>query len=343
MALASGLLQKPHAVLAAPAVSATRLAQNPLITVETSTSLGDNVNGPTVVRAPAWVGRPLGRYYLYFAHHMGAFIRLAYADAITGPWKVHEPGVLRVGDTAFFRPQPDPTETLDDFYTHVASPEIHVDAARQRVVMWFHGWWTEGQQWPSSPGDARDWARRHGYGQFTQAAESSDGIHFEVRPSIIKTSYLRVFQYGGSLYGMARLGRLLRAKDPSASWELGPNAFREGPYADRVRHVAVVLRGQTLHVFYTGIGDAPERIMLSTIDLKGDWSSWKASEPVEVLRPDMAYECASLPDAPSEGGDVKGRVRQLRDPFVFEESGKMYLFYTICGEQGIAAAELTVR
>jgi hypothetical protein len=70
--------------------------------------------------------------------------------------------------------------------------------------------------------------------------------------------------------------------------------------------------------------------MLSTIDLKGDWSSWKASEPVEVLRPDMGYECASLSDAPSEAGDVKGRVRQLRDPFVFEESGKMYLFYNEC-------------
>ena len=40
----------------------------------------DNINGPTVIRVPPWVKRPLGRYYMYFAHHMGAFIRLAYAD-----------------------------------------------------------------------------------------------------------------------------------------------------------------------------------------------------------------------------------------------------------------------
>lgn len=121
---------------AAQEVRATRLAQNPLITVDTSSSLGGNVNGPTVIRVPDWVDRPLGRYYMYFANHMGEFIRLAYADAITGPWRVYEPGVLHVRDTAFFRPQPDPKETLADFYTHVASPEVFVDPARKRLVMW---------------------------------------------------------------------------------------------------------------------------------------------------------------------------------------------------------------
>ena len=53
------------------------------------------------------------------------------------------------------------------------------------------------------------------------------------------------------------------------------------------------------------------------------------------------YECTHLPNAPSEGGDVKGPVRQLRDPGLFEEGGRTYLFYSFCGEQGIAAAELT--
>jgi hypothetical protein len=100
---------------AAQEVRATRLEQNPLVTVETSPSLGGNVNGPTVIRVPDWVDRPLGRYYMYFANHMGEFIRLAYADAITGPWRIYEPGVIHVRDTAFFRPQPDPKETLADF------------------------------------------------------------------------------------------------------------------------------------------------------------------------------------------------------------------------------------
>jgi hypothetical protein len=61
-----------------------------------------------------------------------------------------------------------------------------------------------------------------------------------------------------------------------------------------------------------------------------------------VLRPERDYECAGLPDAPSDAGDVKGPVRQLRDPFVFEDGGRTYLFYSFCGEQGVAAAELTL-
>jgi hypothetical protein len=141
-------LRSPRAVHAASRVTATRLPQNPLITLRSSASLGDNINGPTIIHVPSWIDKPLGRYCLYFAHHMGAFIRLAYADSITGPWKIYEPGVLPVNATAFHRPQPDPPENLENFYTHVASPEIYIDGANRRLVMWFHGWWTDGTMWP---------------------------------------------------------------------------------------------------------------------------------------------------------------------------------------------------
>ena len=57
-----------------------RFGSNPIIHWGMSASLGGNVNGPSLVRAPSWVPEPLGRYYLYFAHHRGTFIRLAYAD-----------------------------------------------------------------------------------------------------------------------------------------------------------------------------------------------------------------------------------------------------------------------
>lgn len=328
---------------AAQEVRGTRLKQNPLITVETSASLGGNVNGPTVIRVPDWVDRRLGKYYMYFANHTGDFIRLAYADAVTGPWKVYEPGVLHARDTAFFRPQPDPIETLAEFYTHVASPELYVDLAGKRVVMWFHGWWTNGERWPSDLVEARAWAARMGYGQFTQVAESSDGIHFKVRSSITRQSYLRVFQFGGYFYGLSRLGRLARSKDPLGSFEIGPNPFRDSSYADRVRHVALVVRGSRLHVFFTAIGDAPERVLVSTIDLTSDWSAWRATPPVDVLQPETRYECADLAKAPSERGDVEGRVRQIRDPYVFEAQGKAFLFYSTCGEQGVAAAAITIR
>ena len=325
------------------ALAPARLPQNPLVTVASSTTLGGNVNGATVIRVPDWIEHPLGRYYMYFANHMGDFIRLAYADDVSGPWTIFEPGVLHVRDTAFFRPQPDPAETLDDFYTHVASPEILIDAEHRRLVLWVHGWWTNGERWPADPAEARVWARQKGYGQFTQAATSTDGRHFSMEPSITKTSYLRVFPIGALYYGVSRLGLVSRASDPLQPFLPGPNLFQGGAYANRVRHVGVVQTGDLLQVYFTAIGDAPERVLMSTVDLSGDWSTWRASPPVPVLAPEASYECIDLPNAPSEAGDVETRVRQLRDPFVFQDAGRAWLFYAFCGEQGIAAASLTLR
>jgi hypothetical protein len=43
-------------------IATRRFTQNPLVTVDMSVSLGNNVNGPTVIRVPDWVDHPLGRY-----------------------------------------------------------------------------------------------------------------------------------------------------------------------------------------------------------------------------------------------------------------------------------------
>jgi hypothetical protein len=309
---------------AAREIQVRRLPENPLVKVDTSPMLGGNVNGPTVIRVPNWIDRPLGRYYMYFANHMGDSIRLAYSDAVSGPWKIYAPGAVHVRETAFFRAQPDPPETLDDFYTHVASPEVFIDSEKRRLVLWFHGWWTNGERWPREPREARTWARSRGYGQYTQVAVSGDGIHFDLQSAITKQSYLRIFRHGGYFYSMARLGQLLRSSDPLAAFETGPNPFRDTAYADRVRHVALARRGARLHVFFTAIGDAPERVLASTIDLTPDWQTWRASPPVPVLQPETSYECASLPMVPSEPGDVQGRVRQIRDPFVLEDQDRTF-------------------
>lgn len=323
---------------AQPAVE--RFSTNPLITVASSPTLGGNVNGATVIRVPDWVDKPLGRYYMYFANHMGEFVRLAYADALTGPWRIHEPGVLHVKDTAFYRPQPDPPGPRADFYTHVASPEVRIDAERRRIVLWVHGWWTNGERWPDTLPAARAWARDRGYGQFTQGAESVDGLQFTLRAPITRTSYLRVFERAGQFYGVSRLGVLSRSADPLAAFTLGQSLFRDGPYAGRVRHVAVLPRGDSLLVFFTAIGDAPERVLMARVDLRGDWNAWKAGDAVEVIRPEAPYECATLPNVPSASGDIDEPAHQIRDPFVFEEDGRAFLFYAVCGEQGIAGARI---
>lgn len=325
---------------AGEAVRVTRFATNPLVTVRSSTTLGANVNGPTVIHVPSWVQKPLGRYYMYFGNHRGVFIRLAYADLPTGPWKIHEPGVWHVKDSALFRPQPD-SASFGGFNTHFASPEILIDHANRRIVLWAHGWYTNGERWPAEPQAAQAWATKNGYGQFTQGAISPDGLNFTAQPAITKESYIRVFQRGGELYGMSRLGVLLRAPHALATFEIGPNAFRDTSYGNnRVRHVALLPRGDRLHVLFTAIGDAPEKLLWSTIDMTRDWKDWRVSTPVEVMQPETAYECASQPIAPSLVGDVAGEVRQMRDPHVFEDEGRTYLYYAICGEQGVAGAEL---
>ncbi len=90
---------------------ATRIPDNPIIHAQTDDRIGCNINGPSLVRAPPWLPEPLGHYYLYFAHHKGSFIRLAYADRLNGPWHIHSPGTLMLEQT-FFCTVPPPIEVL---------------------------------------------------------------------------------------------------------------------------------------------------------------------------------------------------------------------------------------
>lgn len=69
-----------------------------------------SITHPTLIRVPDWVEDPLGRYYLYFAHHKGGYIRLAYADDILGPWRTYGGGALALADSGF----PADVDTADD-------------------------------------------------------------------------------------------------------------------------------------------------------------------------------------------------------------------------------------
>ncbi|GIT68229.1 MAG: hypothetical protein Ct9H300mP25_17010 [Acidobacteriota bacterium] len=59
-----------------------------------------------------------------------------------------------------------------------------------------------------------------------------------------------------------------------------------------MRHSALLVRENRLLVFWTQVGDIPERILLSTVDLTDDWMSWEATDAVEVLRPEKSWEGA---------------------------------------------------
>ncbi len=317
-----------------------RLLDAPIITPETHPSLGPNIQGPSLIRVPDWVENPLGRYYLYFADHKGSYIRLAYADALIGPWRVHVPGALQLADSHFpTEPQHGtgweraklraavklanielPHDVMEDLSTpHIASPDVHVDAANRRIVMYFHG--------------LASFAK-----QVTRVATSSDGISFEARPEVLGKTYLRAFPHDGITYALAMPGQLYRSEDGLTNFEEGPRLFE-----DDMRHCALLRRGDTLHVFWTRVGDAPEAILLSTIDVSGPWQDWRESAPVEVLRPERDWEGADAPVEPSMRSTAYGRVNQLRDPAIYEEDGRVYLLYAVAGESGIAIAEVHVE
>ena len=109
-----------------------------------------------------------------------------------------------------------------------------------------------------------------------------------------------------------------------------------------MRHAALLLRGDTLFVFWTQVGQVPERILLSTVDVSSDWQRWSETPGVEVLRPERDWEGADAPLEPSVRSTAYGHLNQLRDPAIFEDadSGRVYLLYAVAGESGIAIAEL---
>ena len=95
-------------------VLVTRLLDRPIITPEVHPSVGPNIQGPSLIRVPDWVPGRLGRYYLYFADHKGRYIRLAFADSVLGPWKIHVTGSLQLdGSFLLTDPPAGPTEALE--------------------------------------------------------------------------------------------------------------------------------------------------------------------------------------------------------------------------------------
>lgn len=293
----------PHAV---------RLPHNPIVTPEMSASLADNINGPSLIAAPSWVAKPLGRYYLYFAHHQGKYIRLAYADRLTGPWKIYEPGVLHIEDVPLC-------------HDHIASPDVHVDAAAHQVRLYFH-----------CPAEGTGKAIEI---QKTGVAISGDGLNFQARNTALGGPYFRVFRWRGEFYAIARSGVFFRSPDGLTPFQQGPTLFHDDPKLE-LRHAAVDVQGDRLDVYLSRIGDRPERILVSRIALTPDWMNWKASPPETVIAPEKNYEGADRPLETSKIDLAPGRVRELRDPAIFHEAGRTYLLYTISGESGIAIAQL---
>jgi hypothetical protein len=106
--------RRPYRPAAKQDVSIERLPGNPLIHADLGPGFQAavtedgyvNINWPSLLRVPDWIDDPHGKYYLYFSHHKGDHMRLAYADDVRGPWHVYEPGVMPLASSGF------PTEAV---------------------------------------------------------------------------------------------------------------------------------------------------------------------------------------------------------------------------------------
>ena len=270
---------------------------------------GDNINGPSVIKVPDWIENPLGKYYMYFANHDGKYIRLAYSDDIVGDWKIYDEGTLKLEES----------ECRD----HIASPDVHIDNKNKRIIMYYHG----KVKVDEAP-----------HNQCSFVSFSKNGLDFSSNSGILGMFYFRVFQHNNKFYALAKNkntdGILYESEDGISDFKplfnLIPN----------IRHSAVLVENDYLYVFYTVVGSAPESVMFCKIKLTENVDDWEIIDGDILLKPERDYEGLNLPIVPSSFGTSFGMVNEVRDPFVFNNEDKKYLFYSTAGESGIAVATI---
>ncbi|MDB4224543.1 hypothetical protein N9850_12280 [Granulosicoccus sp.] len=303
------------------------LMDKPIIDTRNVPSTQGNINGPSLIKVPSWVENSLGKYYLYFAHHEGLSIRLLMADSLAGPWKLYEDGVLHLHETDFCQIPPTREDThprvlvqidagMDGDYAHIASPDVHFDEKRREIYMYFHGRVADGTQ-------------------CTKLAVSNDGLQFQAHSEPLGLSYFRVFEFSDWFYAIALGGQLYRSKDGRTVFEAGPKITTQN-----FRHCAIHIENETVYVLWSRPGDDPERILVSTLNTTGDWQNWTLEESAEVHAPEREWEGLLEHAEPSIWGGIMSPVKQLRDPAIYREGDKLWLLYSIAGEQGLAIGRL---
>ena len=333
---------------------------------------GDNINGPSMIRVPDWIepgdrADPSAQYYLYFGNHDGAYIRMAWAADIEGPYTLYNdfgtPGDRGVLDNvSIVNGEPNNGDILLDNgirieNNHLASPDVVVDNVNERIILYFHS----GSSYFVDGEEVDD--------QVSWVSTSPNGLEFydNIEPVHLGSSYFKVFEHDNLLHAFSNGAILNRARSISEPWaplanqdfteqlwERHPvhifNEAIEEPSGElRIRHTGVHVSGDSLQVFYSRRGEFQERIQLSIIDLSvSDWEDWEITptnadgflDPIEILTPNPGWEGGQHLLANSEASDAVD-VNQLRDPDVFlDTDGLLYLIYTGNGEDALGIARL---
>jgi hypothetical protein len=252
-----------------------------------------------------------------------------------------------------------PREVHQNPCKSLQSPSIIVDDEKQRLVMHIHVLQCEKEDGVKIKPD-----------HHTLLLMSKDGISWDLHQEFEKPKktsyllrdafYLSVPVYSvrdGYFYAMAKtqedpLGSLALYRSRSLE---GP--FEEGPIIARgVRNVRIYLSthpadSNMIYVFFTLIGDMPERILLGSIDVNSGseaWMYWKLLPGPTLVQPEYWYESGNSTVKPSQNGAALESVDLIRDPRFLpdvQRSNKRLsgmLFYSVQGEQGIAIAKISI-
>ena len=269
---------------------------------------GNNINGPSFIKVPEFVSNPLGKYYMYFGHHNGKYIRMAYSEEdILGPYILYNEGkgVLSLENTPG--------------HDHISSPDAVIDEQNKRFILYYHC----------------PYKNKNGKSpQSTFIAHSKDGLHFESTNINISFPYFRHFEYKNEIYGIAMnnfVGSILYKHNNGEFIEYGE-------LLPKSRHTCVLNYNDKLYIFYSTVGDCPEHICVCELEITENIHIVKNNRT--VVYPEFEFEHANLSPIPSKYGAEYGKINQLRDPYAYVENEQIYLFHTVCGEKGIALCNI---
>jgi|TARA_B110000211_G_scaffold59790_1_gene67283 hypothetical protein len=113
-------------------------------------------------------------------------------------------------------------------------------------------------------------------------------------------------------------------------------------FETNTRHTLVIIEGNILKVFWSREGDAPERLLVSQVELsRPHWNNWQATVGAELLRPELSWKGVDIPVMSSLRGEMNSPFNELRDPYILSDvDGKEYFFYAGGGEQAFGIALL---
>lgn len=184
---------------------------------------------------------------------------------------------------------------------HIASPEIEV--LSDRLNLYYHC--------------------DYDNDQYTFKASTYDGKNWEYDTEIQGYFYFRIIEKN---YAISKY------KNNGGVWYKKQNGkfVQKGLILPRMRHCCY-FNGK---IYWSEIGDMPECIYSANLDL----SNFTLHNKKTVITPTESYEIKGNLKKSNSGSATN--VTEVRDPFVINDEFRTFIFYTVCGEEGIAIAEI---